>query len=124
MYSSWLRIDKPFWCYGYVKFINPEVIALLEHAGCNEINIGVQAVRQDTRRIIKRGDTNENIARALKELRESSIFVSTGKAINPVTNTNWEGVGVKPDVEVEAERALDKAPALAKQAAKEYRQSK
>jgi hypothetical protein len=53
-----------------------------------------------------------------------SIFVSTGKAINPVTKTNWEGVGVKPDVEVEAERALEKATALAKRAAKKYRKSK
>ncbi len=36
-----------------------------------------------------------------------SAFISTGKAINPVTNTNWEGVGVAPDVEVPARDALD-----------------
>lgn len=36
-----------------------------------------------------------------------SAFISTGKAINPVTNTNWEGVGVAPDVEVPANDALD-----------------
>ncbi len=53
-----------------------------------------------------------------------TIRVSTGKAINPVTQTNWEGVGVKPDVEVAAERALEKALTLAKRAAKKYRESK
>ena len=35
-----------------------------------------------------------------------SIFVPTGRAINPTTRTNWEGVGVKPDLEVSAEKAL------------------
>ncbi|MBX7046346.1 MAG: S41 family peptidase [Ignavibacteria bacterium] len=34
-------------------------------------------------------------------------FISTGKAINPITKTNWEGVGVKPDIECKAEDALD-----------------
>lgn len=33
-------------------------------------------------------------------------FVPTGKAINPITNTNWEHVGVKPDVTVPAADAL------------------
>ncbi|MBL7738862.1 MAG: S41 family peptidase [Chitinophagaceae bacterium] len=38
-----------------------------------------------------------------------SIFIPTGRAINPVTKTNWEGVGVKPDVEMASEKALEKA---------------
>lgn len=36
-------------------------------------------------------------------------FVSNGRAINPVTKTNWEGVGVEPDVKVPAEEALKAA---------------
>jgi C-terminal processing protease CtpA/Prc len=43
------------------------------------------------------------------------IFIPTGKAINPVTGTNWEGVGVKPDIEVAADKALEKAIELASQ---------
>ncbi|MDQ3276935.1 MAG: S41 family peptidase [Bacteroidota bacterium] len=35
-----------------------------------------------------------------------TVWVPTGRAINPVTNTNWEGVGVKPDIDVKADEAL------------------
>ncbi len=38
-------------------------------------------------------------------------FISTGQSINPITHTNWEGVGVKPDLAVAADRALDVADA-------------
>ena len=38
-------------------------------------------------------------------------FVPTGRAINPVTNTNWEHVGVKPDLAVPAAEALKVAHA-------------
>lgn len=43
-------------------------------------------------------------------------IVPTGRAINPVTGTNWEHVGVKPDVAVPADKALETAwrAALAK----------
>jgi hypothetical protein len=37
------------------------------------------------------------------------MFVPTGRAINPVTKTNWEGTGVKPEIEVDAEKALELA---------------
>ncbi|MDZ3832113.1 MAG: S41 family peptidase [Sphingopyxis sp.] len=35
------------------------------------------------------------------------------RSVNPITGTNWQGVGVKPDVAVPAADALDKALALA-----------
>ncbi|HKO99874.1 MAG TPA: S41 family peptidase [Pyrinomonadaceae bacterium] len=34
------------------------------------------------------------------------VFVPTGRAINPITKTNWEGTGVSPDVDVPASQAL------------------
>jgi len=45
-----------------------------------------------------------------------SIWVPTGRAINPVTKTNWEGTGVVPDVAVPADRALERALELAAKA--------
>lgn len=36
-----------------------------------------------------------------------------GYAVNPITGSNWEGAGVKPDVEVPAEKALVEAHLLA-----------
>ncbi|UTY57792.1 S41 family peptidase [Massilia sp. erpn] len=38
-------------------------------------------------------------------------FISTGQAVNPITHTNWEGSGVKPDVATPADLALDVANA-------------
>ena len=42
-----------------------------------------------------------------------TIGVPFARAINPVTKTNWEGVGVEPDVKVPAADALTTAQALA-----------
>jgi hypothetical protein len=46
-----------------------------------------------------------------------TAFVPSGRAINPITNTNWEGTGVKPDVAVKAESALETAHKLAQEKA-------
>ena len=41
------------------------------------------------------------------------VFIPVGRAINPITNKNWEGVGVLPDVPVSQEQALNVAYRLA-----------
>jgi hypothetical protein len=38
-----------------------------------------------------------------------AIWVPNGRAINPITGTNWEGTGVEPDLKVEAPAALERA---------------
>lgn len=42
-----------------------------------------------------------------------SVKLPTARSINPVTGTNWEGVGVVPDVQVPAGTALEAALQLA-----------
>ena len=44
-----------------------------------------------------------------------AIFVPFGSAVNPISGTNWEGVGVKPDIAVASADALDTAQQLALQ---------
>jgi C-terminal processing protease CtpA/Prc len=41
--------------------------------------------------------------------RHFSVFIPTGRAISPITNTNWEGTGVEPDVKLSKEEAFDYA---------------
>ncbi|SNR81801.1 S41 family peptidase [Flavobacterium sp. ov086] len=50
-----------------------------------------------------------------------TVWIPTGRAINPITKTNWEGTGVQPDIVVPADDALYTAQikALEKLAANE-----
>jgi len=41
------------------------------------------------------------------------MFVPTGRAISPITKTNWEGTGVSPDISVPADQALHVARIMA-----------
>jgi hypothetical protein len=42
-----------------------------------------------------------------------TVIVPAGRSISPITNANWEGTGVEPDVKVSAAEALDVAKKLA-----------
>jgi hypothetical protein len=44
------------------------------------------------------------------------LSVSYGRPVHPVSGGNWEAVGVKPDVEVPADQALERAQTLAREA--------
>ena len=41
------------------------------------------------------------------------VFIPRGRAINPITNQNWEGCGVQPDIPVPQEQALQVAYRMA-----------
>ena len=62
------------------------------------------------------GETTGGGAHPVQPIRLGSRFVASmpfARAINPITKTNWEGTGVKPHVNVNAEHALEKALELA-----------
>jgi len=52
------------------------------------------------------------------------MYLSVGRLVNPVTHTNWEGIGVVPDIRVPASAALDTATGLARKAAEEFGRKK
>jgi tetratricopeptide (TPR) repeat protein len=55
---------------------------------------------------------------------ELTVFIPRGMAINPITKTNWEGVGVIPEIKTEVSETLDKTLELAQVAAKDYKAKK
>jgi hypothetical protein len=66
-----------------------------------------------------RGGANPGRLLSIDERFE--MVVPTARAINPVTGTNWDGVGVAPHVVVASEKALDAALELARAAAETHR---
>ena len=47
--------------------------------------------------------------------RHFALDLPEGRSVNPLTGGNWQGVGVRPDVEVPADQALARALALARE---------
>jgi tetratricopeptide (TPR) repeat protein len=73
------------------------------------------------------GQTTSGGAHATRRMKINKHFnlgVPYAKASDPVTGETWEGVGVQPDVTVQAHDALQHAHKLAQTAAATYRKSK
>lgn len=67
---------------------------------------------QALKRAVIVGETTGGGANPFEYRRVHSHFavdLPESKSVNPITGTNWQGIGVKPDVEVSAEQALNKA---------------
>lgn len=76
------KIHKPFFCWAYAKYVNPEVVRLLEKAGCREVNIGVQTINEYTKKKkLKRGEKYEKVVEAIQLMQKSSILFSTGNIL-------------------------------------------
>jgi C-terminal processing protease CtpA/Prc len=82
---------------------------------------------QTQKRVTVIGETTKGGAHPGKIFSLNSkinIFIPVGRAVNPITNSNWEGTGVEPDIKVKQEDALEKALELAKVAAAEYKKNR
>ena len=66
-----------------------------------------------------RGGANPGGVRGIND--HLSVFIPTGKAINPITKTNWEGTGVVPEIITTTEETLSKTQSLAAAAAEQHR---
>lgn len=54
-----------------------------------------------------------NIGSVMMATSRFKVFIPFGRAINPITHTNWEGVGVEPHIKTTSEAAFDTARIIA-----------
>jgi hypothetical protein len=108
------------WSSPYVpgqRYADKEVYVLTSHrtfSAPEEFAYDLQALKRAT--VVGEttgGGSNDNEFRPLGD--HFLLSIPIGKAVNPVTLTNWEGVGVKPDVETLQADALKTAQRLALQ---------
>lgn len=111
------RTDQ-FWTLPHLpgkRYLDKEVYVLTSKetfSGAEEFTYNLKNLKRAT--IV--GETTGGGAHPVDWRRISdhfAILVPTGRALNPITKTNWEGTGVTPDVAVPAEEALKKAHLMA-----------
>ena len=111
------RTDE-FWTRKEVagqRYLNKDVYVLTSKrtfSGAEEFAYNLKNLRRAT--IV--GETTGGGAHPGGPVRVHEHFmlgVPTGRAINPITKTNWEGTGVKPDIDVPADQALTTARLMA-----------
>jgi retinol-binding protein 3 len=104
------RTDE-FWTRKVVagkRYLNKDVYVLTSKrtfSGAEEFSYNLKNLKRAT--IV--GETTGGGAHPGGMFRVSEhfgMFVPTGRAISPITKTNWEGTGVTPDVSVPADQAL------------------
>ena len=105
------NITNQSWTYSYVpgkRFINKPVYVLTSNAtfsGAEEMAYDLKNLK----RAILFGDRTgggANPGGVLTISNHFSVFMPVGQAINPITKTNWEGVGVTPDSLMNPGKAL------------------
>ncbi|HEU4510257.1 MAG TPA: S41 family peptidase [Pyrinomonadaceae bacterium] len=104
------RTDE-FWTRKEVagkRYLNKDVYVLTSNrtfSGAEEFTYNLKNLKRAT--II--GETTGGGAHPGGSYRVSEhfgMFVPTGRAISPITKTNWEGTGVTPDIAVPADQAF------------------
>ncbi|WP_423146083.1 S41 family peptidase [Rubrolithibacter danxiaensis] len=109
---------KQSWTYAYVpgkKYLNKPVYILISRntfSGAEELAYDLKNLKRATI-IGERTGGGANPGGYVRVNDHFNMFIPIGKAINPITKTNWEGVGVEPDSAINPRLALYKARQLA-----------
>jgi C-terminal processing protease CtpA/Prc len=91
-----------------IKFTNKDIYVLTSNrtfSGAEEFSYNLKNLKRAT--II--GETTGGGAHPGGMVRLAdhfAVFIPVGRAINPISKTNWEGTGVEPDIKVPKEQAL------------------
>jgi len=109
---------KQSWTYSYVpgkKYLDKPIYILTSNStfsGAEELAYDLKNLKRATI-IGQRTGGGANPGGFIKMTDHFALFVPLGRAINPITKTNWEEVGVEPDTIINTKLALYKAQQLA-----------
>lgn len=112
------NITNQAWTYAVVPgkhYGNKPVYVLTGNAtfsGAEELAYDLQQLKRATL-VGQRTGGGANGGGDVKIDPHFSVFIPSGRAINPITKTNWEGVGVMPDSVVPTNKALYAAHLMA-----------
>nr|WP_199082850.1 S41 family peptidase [Pedobacter sp. ASV19] len=117
-YTRETHTTKQFWTYGYVPgalYLDKPIYVLTSGKTFSGGEAFAYHLQQLKRGVIigevTRGGANPS---ELQKINSNfSITVPYAKSISPVSQTNWENIGVKPDVEVRSVLAFYEANLLA-----------
>lgn len=88
------RIGLPYFCLVHPATVDEETAELLRDSGCVNVELGVQTVNEELRRLVlRRRGTNEQIVAAIKMLRSVGITVMTDFLVElpgETAKTNFE----------------------------------
>ncbi len=111
------KVEKPWSSYydPSQKFVDKPVYVLTS-SGTFSAGEAFAYILQASKRATIIGETTGGGANVEDLIRINDHFVLSlpvGAPVNSITKTNWEGVGVKPDMEISKEKALSTAHIIA-----------
>ena len=102
---------KQQWSYSYLpgpRYLDKNVFVLTAprtFSGAEQFAYDLKVLKRAT--IVGERTRGGAHPGGIKQINEHfAVFVPTGRSINPVTHSNWEGVGVEPDIAAPADSAL------------------
>lgn len=61
------EIGKPFYCFSHINFFDLEYAKMMKHAGCRNIEFGLQTLNEDIRKkVLNRHEKNERLVEVLR----------------------------------------------------------